>query len=105
MITRFLIAALMSMVVIYPLAVKTNILGHDPVLWWSMMLMPIGPPALVLVVLQEVTGVEARGKMMMARVLAYNYLATPLIAFAIVLALRTTEAALELRSHSLVDGM
>ncbi|EKM77880.1 hypothetical protein AGABI1DRAFT_60805 [Agaricus bisporus var. burnettii JB137-S8] len=100
MITRFLVSALMSIGIIYLLAVKTNLLGHDPVLWWSMMLMPIGPPALVLVVLQEVTGVEQRGKMMMARVLAYNYLATPLMAFAIVLALRTTEAALELRSQS-----
>lgn len=57
------------------------------------MLMPIGPPAIVLSVLLEVAGAESRAKMLVAKMLAYSYLVTPVIAFAVGGALLATEVA------------
>ena len=59
--------------------------------------MPIGPPALILSVLLETMSAEPRSKMMVARVLAYSYLATPLMSFAVVGALYAAKTAQEWR--------
>jgi len=96
-IIRFFVWAAISIPVIYLLATRTQLLGDDQVLWWSMILMPIGPPALILSVLLEVIGAEPRSKMMVAQVLAYSYLATPLMTFAVVGALHATKTAQESR--------
>ena len=96
-IIRFFVWAAISIPVIYLLATRTQLLGDDQVLWWSMMLMSIGPPALILSVLLEVICAEPRSKMMVAQVLAYSYLATPLMTFAVVGALYATKTAQESR--------
>lgn len=96
---RFFILGAIGILVTYLFAAKTKLLGDDPVLWWSMMLMPIGPPGMIVSVLLEVTNAETRAKMMVARMLAYNYLVTPLVALAIVCALRATEAAQKMHEY------
>jgi hypothetical protein len=45
----------MSIGFIYALAKKTDILGTDPMLWFTMMLMPTGPPAMKLITMVEVS--------------------------------------------------
>ncbi|KAJ3567533.1 hypothetical protein NP233_g6307 [Leucocoprinus birnbaumii] len=92
-IARFFIWAAISIPLVYFLATRTRLLGGDSILWWSLMLMPIGPPGLILGVLLEVTGVEKRSKMMVARVLAYTYMVTPIMTLPIVAALNATKAA------------
>ncbi|KAF9446971.1 hypothetical protein P691DRAFT_803198 [Macrolepiota fuliginosa MF-IS2] len=90
---RFVIWGAISIPVIYFLAARTRLLGDDPVLWWSMMLMPISPPGMILSILLEVAGAERRAKMMVARMLAYTYMVMPVVALVVVGALRATEAA------------
>lgn len=46
LVIRFVLWPLISIGVIYFLATKTNAVFDDPLLWFCMMLMPAGPPAL-----------------------------------------------------------
>lgn len=57
---------------IWALAVYTNILPHDPMLWFAMMLMPVGPTAMKLVALADVTRTDAKQKMVIAKFLAVS---------------------------------
>lgn len=68
-ITRFLIWPAFSIPVIYLLATKTQLLGNDPILWFSMMLMPAGPSAMLLVALTDVHGAGEDEKMTVAKFL------------------------------------
>lgn len=43
---RFVLWPVLSIAVIYVLAKKTAFLGDDPMLWFTLMLMPTGPPAM-----------------------------------------------------------
>lgn len=52
---------------IYFLA-KKKMLTDDPVLWFSMMLMPCGPPAIILASLAELKG-DANTKLQIAKML------------------------------------
>jgi hypothetical protein len=63
-------------------------------LWFSMMLMPTGPPAMILVALTDVTGAAESMKMTIAKFLTISYAITPMICFAVVGALKATEAAI-----------
>ncbi|CCX33948.1 membrane transport protein-domain-containing protein [Pyronema domesticum] len=96
---RFVFWALVSIPTIYMLAVKTNLLGDDPMLWWAMMLQPIGPPAMILSSLVEVAGVGQTAKMKVARTLTYAYIITPIIFAAVVGALKACEAVLDKRGQ------
>lgn len=58
-----------SISLIYGLAKHTNLLGDDPILWFSMMLMPAGPPALVISGLAEVAQGSEMEKMAIAKTL------------------------------------
>jgi auxin efflux carrier family protein len=55
LVVRFVLWPVVSIVVIYALATKTNMLGSDPMLWFAMMLMPTGPPAMKLITMVEVS--------------------------------------------------
>lgn len=79
---------------IWAIASKTNLLDADPMLWFSMMLMPTGPPAMILVALTDVTGAPEAMKMTIAKFLTISYTITPMICFAVVGALKATEAAI-----------
>ena len=51
------------------LITQTDVLGDDSVLWFTMMLMPAGPPAMKLVAMAEVDDADENDKMSIARVL------------------------------------
>lgn len=82
-----------STAVIYGLAVKTNVLTKDPILWFALMLMPTGPPALKLTALADVNGSDEAEKMSIAKFLTISYAISPLISFAVVAALKASQAA------------
>ncbi|KAI5380725.1 hypothetical protein J4E82_000683 [Alternaria postmessia] len=92
---RFIILPLISIPLIWVVASKTKLLDADPMLWFSMMLMPTGPPAMILVALTDVTGAAESMKMTVAKFLTISYAITPMICFAVVGALKATEAAIE----------
>lgn len=58
-----------SISLIHGLAKHTGLLGDDPILWFSMMLMPAGPPALVISGLAEVAQASETEKMAIAKTL------------------------------------
>ncbi|KAI8942269.1 hypothetical protein NX059_000348 [Plenodomus lindquistii] len=91
---RFIVWPLISIPLIWAMASKTKLLDADPMLWFSMMLMPTGPPAMILVALTDVTGAPESMKMTIAKFLTISYAITPLICFAVVGALKATEAAI-----------
>ncbi|KAF2277036.1 uncharacterized protein EI97DRAFT_375477 [Westerdykella ornata] len=91
---RFLIWPAVSIPVIYFTVTKTRLLNADPMLWFAMMLMPTGPPAMILVALAEVNGSPEKQKMAIAKFLTVSYAITPLISFAVVGALKACESAL-----------
>jgi len=91
---RFIIWPLISIPLIYVLAAKTQLLDADPILWFAMMLMPTGPPAMILVALTDVTGARESMKMTIAKFLTISYAVTPLICFAVVGSLKVVEAAI-----------
>ena len=95
---RFVIWPLLSIPIIWALASKTDILPEDPLLWFAMMLMPCGPPALKLMALADVNGEEEEEKMSIAKFLTISYVVSPLICFTVVGALKASQAALESRS-------
>lgn len=84
-----------SIAIIYALATKTQVLDADPMLWFSMMLMPTGPPAMILVALSDVNGSPEMEKMAIAKFLTVMYGITPFICFAVVGSLKATEAAIK----------
>lgn len=58
---------------VYYLAVTTTWLGDDPMVWFVMMLMPVGPPAMMLSALMELKGAPDAEKMAVARVLTVSH--------------------------------
>jgi predicted permease len=66
---RFVVWPAVSIGVIYLLATRTGWLDDDPILWFSMMLMPAGPPALLLSALADVSGAEEQEKLSIAKFL------------------------------------
>lgn len=57
---------------VYFLAKNTTWLGDDPMVWFTMMLMPVGPPAMMLSALMELKGAPEPDKMAVARVLTVS---------------------------------
>jgi auxin efflux carrier family protein len=91
---RFIFWPIVSISFIWLLATKTNVLSDDPMLWFIMMLMPTGPPAMKLVAMAEVNGADDEEKMATSKILAISYAVTPLICFAVVGALKASQAAI-----------
>ncbi|KAF6812599.1 transporter C5D6.04 [Colletotrichum musicola] len=91
---RFIVWPLISIAVIYGLASKTNVLEKDALLWFCMMLMPTGPPAMKLSALADCEGSDESQKMLIAKFLTMSYIISPLICFAVVGALKASEAAI-----------
>ncbi len=67
---RFLVWPAVSIGFMYFLAAKTTWLGNDPILWFSLMLMPTGPPALKLTALADVNGSDQQQKLAIAKFLS-----------------------------------
>ncbi|KAG9000837.1 hypothetical protein FRB94_005115 [Tulasnella sp. JGI-2019a] len=94
---RFILWAAIGIPLIYFLASRTTILSDDPILWFTMMLMPIGPPAMILSTTLEVSGADEKDQISVAKVLTFFYGVTPVICIAVVAALKAAEAAKEIR--------
>ncbi|KAI9151357.1 Polysaccharide monooxygenase Cel61a [Paramyrothecium foliicola] len=69
LLVRLLVWPIVSIAIIWALAAKTNVLGDDPVLWFTMMLMPTGPSAMKLGALADVGGAGDEEKMAIAKFL------------------------------------
>jgi len=69
---RFVLWPALSISLIWALATKTTLLGDDPILWFAMMLMPTGPPALKLTALADVNGAGEEEKMGIAKFLTVS---------------------------------
>ncbi|KAK1673987.1 membrane transporter [Colletotrichum godetiae] len=66
---RFILWPVISIGVIYLLASRTELLTKDALLWFCLMLMPTGPPAMKLSALADVDGSEDSLKMLIAKFL------------------------------------
>lgn len=73
-VIRFIIWPAISIPFIYVLATKTGVLDEDPILWFAMMLMPTGPPAMKLTALADVNGAGDEEKMSIAKFLTVSCL-------------------------------
>ena len=71
-VMRFIIWPAVSILFIYLLASRTNVLDDDPILWFAMMLMPTGPPAMKLTALADVSGSSEEEKMSIAKFLSVS---------------------------------
>ncbi|CAG8956014.1 hypothetical protein HYFRA_00008870 [Hymenoscyphus fraxineus] len=87
---RFLLWPVMSIAVIYAIVSQTNWLENDPVLWFVLMLLPIGPSATKLTSLAELSGAEEDEKMSIAKFLAISYAISPISCLAVVASLRAS---------------
>ena len=94
LLIRFIAWPLISIGVIFAVAKRSSALGSDPMLWFTMMLMPTGPPAMKLITMVQVSdaGVEEEHKI--AKILTVSYVISPVLAFVVVGALYASEAAL-----------
>jgi len=79
---------------IYYLAKKTEIVGTDPMLWFTLMLMPTGPPAMKLITLVEVSDADEEDEHKVAELLTISYIVSPILAFTVVGSLHTSRAAI-----------
>ena len=71
-VMRFIVWPAVSIAVIYLLASGTTVLDNDPILWFAMMLMPTGPPAMKLTALADVSGSSEEEKMSIAKFLSVS---------------------------------
>ncbi|KAL2010725.1 hypothetical protein VTN00DRAFT_6532 [Thermoascus crustaceus] len=92
---RLVIWPAISIYVIYILASRTKFLMEDPILWFSMMLMPAGPPALIISGLAELAKATELERFAIAKAMTILYALSPLICFTITGALKASEAVLE----------
>ncbi|KAJ3714318.1 auxin efflux carrier [Lentinula guzmanii] len=93
LLARFIVIPAISIPIIYALAAKTQLLSDDPILWFCLMMMPVGPTALRLTALADVSKADEQEKMVVAKFLAISYFVTPLIALAAVASLKASETA------------
>lgn len=75
---------------------RGSILSDDPMLWFTMMLMPTGPPAMQLITMIQVAdgGVEDERKIAKILTVSYRYIISLILAFTVVGALRASQAAI-----------
>lgn len=73
LVFRFVVWPVVSIAVIYALAKKTDVLSNDPMLWFTMMLMPTGPPAMKLITMVQVSGADEKDEHKIAKILTVRY--------------------------------
>ena len=71
-LVRFLVWPIISIATIYGLISRTDLLGPDPMLWFAMMLMPTGPPAMKLITLVQVSNSGPEDESSMAKILTVS---------------------------------
>ncbi|KAI1466827.1 uncharacterized protein F4812DRAFT_67971 [Daldinia caldariorum] len=90
---RFILWPAISIPLIWALAAYTDILPNDPMLWWALMMMPIGPTAMKVLALADISGADQKIRMSVAKFLTLSYIITPIVSFAVVGALEAAKAA------------
>ncbi|KAI1143406.1 hypothetical protein F5Y05DRAFT_151958 [Hypoxylon sp. FL0543] len=70
---RFILWPAISIPLIWALAARTNILPDDPMLWWALMMMPIGPTAMKVLALADVSGTDQTFPSHIALLYHYSY--------------------------------
>lgn len=91
---RFIVWPVVSIGVIYAIAKDSNILGSEPMLWFAMMLMPTGPPAMKLITMVQVSDAGIEDERKIAKILTISYIISPILAVVVVGALYASEAAI-----------
>ncbi|KAH8902352.1 hypothetical protein BR93DRAFT_887376 [Coniochaeta sp. PMI_546] len=91
---RFVLWPAASIALIYAVASRTDLLGDDPMLWFTLMMMPTGPPAMKLVTLIQVSGGSEEEEHNISRLLTLAYLISPLLSLTVVGSLRAAQASL-----------
>ncbi|PMD30104.1 hypothetical protein L207DRAFT_474337 [Hyaloscypha variabilis F] len=94
LVVRFAVWSVISIGFVYLLAKKTHVLGEDPMLWFTMMLMPTGPPAMKLITMVEVSNADEEDEDKIAKLLTISYIISPILAFTVVGSLRASVAAI-----------
>lgn len=79
LVVRFVIWPVVSIAAIYFLAKETTWLGEDPMLWFAMMLMPTGPPAMKLITLVEVSDADEEDEHKIAKLLTVSSISIPAV--------------------------
>lgn len=72
LLVRLVLWPVLSVAIIWGFATKTGLLGSDPILWFALMLMPTGPPAMKLVAMADVNGADESEKMSIAKLLTVS---------------------------------
>ncbi|KAF2683002.1 hypothetical protein K458DRAFT_369138 [Lentithecium fluviatile CBS 122367] len=97
LVVRFVVWPVLSISLIY-LVVKSEgrggLLGDDPMLWFTMMLMPTGPPAMKLITMIQVSDAGVEDERRIAKILTISYIVSPILAFTVVGALKASQAAI-----------
>jgi predicted permease len=73
LVVRFVLWPVVSIASIYTLATKTLMLGTDPMLWFAMMLMPTGPPAMKLITMVAVSDADEEDEHKIAKLLTVRF--------------------------------
>ncbi|KAI4256898.1 MAG: hypothetical protein LQ352_001898 [Teloschistes flavicans] len=97
LLVRFVVWPCISISVIYLLAIRTNVLPYDPILFFAMMLMPTGPPAMVISSLAECNDSSEEEKMSISKFLIIAYMVSPILCFTVVGSLKASEAVVASR--------
>ncbi|KAF8850216.1 hypothetical protein BDZ45DRAFT_809338 [Acephala macrosclerotiorum] len=93
LVIRFVVWPVMSIAIVWFLVKKTTWLGEDPMLWFTMMLMPTGPPAMKLITMIQVSDADEEDEAKVAKLLTISYIISPVLAFTVVGSLKASQAA------------
>jgi predicted permease len=94
---RFILWPVLSIGAIYLITSKTGkggFLSDDPMLWFAMMLMPTGPPAMKLITMVQVSDAGVDDERRIAGILTISYIVSPVMAFIVVGALKASQRAI-----------
>ncbi|KAF2475394.1 uncharacterized protein BDR25DRAFT_254322 [Lindgomyces ingoldianus] len=97
LVVRFVLWPIFSIGLIYIVVREQGrggVLGDDPMLWFAMMLMPTGPPAMKLITMIQVSDAGIEDERRVAKLLTVSYVISPLLAFTVVGALRASQATI-----------
>ncbi|KAK0718551.1 auxin efflux carrier [Lasiosphaeria miniovina] len=94
LVVRFVLWPIASIGFIYLIASRTELLSTDPMLWFTMMLMPTGPPAMKLITLIQVSDGEPDDEVNISKLLTISYIMSPILSFTVVGSLLASEAGI-----------
>jgi len=94
LVIRFIVWPAASIGFIYALAKNTDILGTDPMLWFTMALMPTGPSAMKLITMVQVSYASDQEEHKIAKLLTISYIISPILSFTVMGSLHAAKAAI-----------